>query len=189
MHFYVDGDNCPGSRTCGIEQLRETDVVKVFYAENCRHYKNEATRSALKDKCKGAVEFIKVKAGTNSVDFAMAVNVSMDCSRDSGLRAACLVSGDKHFDIVERELNRICQTVMVKRVETIEAGIQRYYMLEIDTLQQFHELLSKQFGADKGAKIYDRTEALFYEEFKRNGKGRKKFLGMERWKRIWKKGW
>ena len=58
MYFYIDGDNGPGSRTVGLSKLKKEDVVKVFYADNNKHYSQACVRDGLSNNCRGTVEFM-----------------------------------------------------------------------------------------------------------------------------------
>lgn len=156
MYFYVDGDNCPGTRTVGISKLKKNDIVKVFYASNNKHFCQENVREDLINSCRGKVEFISVKPGANAVDFAIAVNIAKDCESDKTETAVCMVSGDKHFDIVKCQLNTLYDSIVVNRVETIEEGIMRYYMIDIASLNDLQESLEQLYGTNVGQATYEK---------------------------------
>ena len=42
--YFIDGDNAPGNRIIGIENLNEEDKVIVFYAQSNSHYGSELIR-------------------------------------------------------------------------------------------------------------------------------------------------
>lgn len=161
MYFYVDGDNCPGNRTIGIGNLKSSDVVKVFYAINNTYYSKENIRESLKQKTKAEIQFISVKEGANAVDFVAAVHIAKDCQSGQVGNIACMVSADKHFNIVKSELNTLYEDIVVNRVETIEEGIMRYYILDIHSLTELHSALEQQYGLKKGQLAYKQLKKLF----------------------------
>ena len=184
MYFYVDGDNCPGTRTVGISKLKKNDIVKVFYASNNKHFCQENVREDLINSCRGKVEFISVKPDANAVDFAIAVNIAKDCGSDKTGTPICMVSVDKHFDIVKCQLNAIYNNIVVNRVETIEEGIMRYYMIDITSLNDLQESLEQLYGTNIGQATYekligimsDKYKAQFKTEKGRKSSGRKKYI-------------
>lgn len=156
MYFYVDGDNCPGTRTLGISKLKIDDVVKIFYAANNKHFIQESVREELKNRSRCSVEFISVKAGANTVDFAIAVHIAKDCESGKSGQVMCMVSGDKHFDIVKNELSNLYGDIVVNRVESIEEGMMRYYILDIDSASSLKEALELQYGLKTGNEAYEK---------------------------------
>ena len=48
--YFIDGDNAPGSRTRGIENLAAKDIVVIFYAKSNSHYSSKDIRQALEKK-------------------------------------------------------------------------------------------------------------------------------------------
>ncbi len=73
--YYVDGDNCPGERTKGIEELGARDIVKIFYAKNNTYYRSACKRRALKESSKCKVLLIPVNPDPDAVDFAIGIDV------------------------------------------------------------------------------------------------------------------
>ena len=164
MYFYVDGDNGPGSRTVGLSKLKKEDVVKVFYADNNKHYSQACVRDGLSNNCRGTVEFISVRQGANAVDFAIAVHIAKDCATGVAGKVLCMVSGDKHFDIVKNELGTMYDKITVNRVESIEEGIMRYFLLDIDSLSSLQEMLDQMYGLEIGEDTYLNIKGLFEEQ-------------------------
>ena len=42
--YFIDGENAPGSRTRGIENLTAKDIVVIFYAKSNPHYSSKDIR-------------------------------------------------------------------------------------------------------------------------------------------------
>lgn len=164
MYFYVDGDNCPGMRTVGIQQLTEKDSVKVFFANNNKYYSTPQNRKALKEHSKCQLEFIPVQAGTNATDFAIAVHVVKDCETEGDTIVRCMVSGDKHFDVIQYQIAELYgDNTMIKRVESIEDGVARFFLSEVGNLQELQSRLIHQYGGKKGLEIYEKIRRMAAE--------------------------
>ena len=164
MMIYVDGDNSPGARTEGIEMLSERDTVKIFYALNSTFYSNEKNAEGLKENCRCKLEFIPVNPGNNAVDFAIVIQAVRDKEAGDITDALCMVSGDKHFRIVEQQLSAIYKnSICVKKVDSVEEAFARYFILGCLDADELYEKLKAQFGSVQGRKAYNMLKTIFKE--------------------------
>lgn len=66
--YFIDGDNAPGSRTRGIENLAAKDIVVIFYAKSNSHYSSKDIRQELEKKTTAQLSFVHVCDGKNAVE-------------------------------------------------------------------------------------------------------------------------
>lgn len=154
--YFVDGDNNPPAGTEGIEKLTEEDEVIVFYARNNTYYGKAAKRDSLMESAKCSLRFVEVVPGKDAVDFAIAIAAAKLCAREPAMASIYLfVSKDKHFDIVQRQLrDEFGDDRILKRVDTIEEGISRFFVFKIGGQNDLSLLLQRQYGRVPGQWLY-----------------------------------
>ncbi len=177
--YFVDGDNNPPAGTEGIEKLTEEDEVIVFYAKNNTYYGKAAKRDNLTAAAKCRLRFAEVAPGKDAVDFAIAIEAAKLCAQEADEDAICLfVSRDKHFDIVQRQLqSQFGKDRILKRVESIADGVSRYFLFKISEQNDLKLLLRRQYGKVQGEWLYHRIR----ECEKPQKRGRSRALGVRRW--------
>ena len=157
----IDGDNNPPKGADGIELLNADDSVIVFYAANNPFYSKASNRQALQSLAVCKVEFIQVPPGKNSVDFAVAIEASKLYSGSRDARIYLLISQDKHFDIIERQLMRQHRSSnLVQRVSSIRDGMEHFFLFKASTADELKQLLKKYYGA-QGANLYRQLREIF----------------------------
>ena len=166
MVIYVDGDNCPGKRLTSedLAKLKETDVVKVFYARNNNHYTQGKKQEELRTNCKCSLTLMPVKAGTNSVDFAIALHLSKDLAQHDNEDAYFIVSGDTDFDLIIEHVKELSQGVFIKRIETVEEAIARFFLFGVTDKESLKNALDGQFGTTLAENLYNRLSSVFQEK-------------------------
>lgn len=161
--YYVDGDNCPGVRTAGIEVLQEEEEVIVFYAASNTHYGSEKVREKLRGKTKAHLSFEAVPAGKNAVDFAIAARVGADLQ--AGRRRMFLVSGDKDFETIVKVLGKEpAPGKCIRQVETVREGILSDGE-RIRSLSGAADFFRMQFGEEEGEQVFRVLRRMFFREF------------------------
>ncbi len=161
--IYIDGDNNPGICTQGIELLKESDCVKIFYASGNAYYASEKNRTALKNKCKGELNFIKMVSGKNSVDFAVAIEAALDIANNKA-GEVFLISGDKHFSSIAIVLNnKIHPRSSVRCVKTISEAIIAG-AAQVENLEEAFDIFITAFGDNLGDAFYKRILELHKKE-------------------------
>lgn len=161
--YYVDGDNCPGVRTAGIEVLQEEEEVIVFYAASNTHYGSEKVREKLRGKTKAHLSFEAVPAGKNAVDFAIAARVGADLQ--AGRRRMFLVSGDKDFETIVKVLGKEpAPGKCIRHVETVREGILSDGE-RIRSLSGAADFFRLQFGTEEGEQVFRVLRRMFFREF------------------------
>lgn len=161
MLFYIDGDNSPGTRTVGIDILRKTDTVKVFYANSNKYYSSKTNRDKLVEAAVCNVSFHNVIPAANSVDFAVAV----DCAKELALndnQVICLISQDKHFQIIRELVKEHYESVIVC-VNSLKDGFAMLNILEFDKLSELERNMCVLYGAAVGQRTFKKIKAAFDE--------------------------
>lgn len=163
MIFYIDGDNSPGTRIEGMSKLGADDIVKIFYASNNKYYTLQENRDSITAKASCKVSFVPVPHSADAVDFAIAIHAAHDCATDLSTQVICLVSGDNHFKTIEKELHKLYGDKIIKKVETVEEGIMRFFMVEVKNLDTLRHCMDRQFGTKISSEIYRRLKICFQE--------------------------
>ena len=161
--YYVDGDNSPKERIRGIEWLRETDNVRIYYACNNTFYPLQKNQKQIEGQTKANVQFFSVPAGKNAVDFAVAVNASISIAQgEKGL--IFLVSEDSDFQMIT---NLICEEtqakVQVEKVKNIWQGLLQD-SASITNLKIVEKILQEHFGDDEGKNLLLKAKELIVLE-------------------------
>ena len=117
--YYVDGDNCPGERIKGIEDLGSRDIVKIFHAKNNTYYLSARKRRALKESSKSKVLLIPINPGPDAVDFAIGMDAYAECMKNP-MCHMYLISRDKHFGVIKEQIDSLTNNkAIVTHVETV----------------------------------------------------------------------
>ena len=160
--YFIDGDNAPGTRTCGIENLTEKDKVFIFYAKSNTHYTSKDIRQGLERKTTAQLSFVQVCDGKNAVDFAVATRAGYYASNDN--EKIFLVSGDKHFDMIAQIIGKeLAQGCSIKRVDTLSIALISDAE-NIATLDIAENLIKINFGAREGEAFMKRICELAIKE-------------------------
>lgn len=179
MIFFVDGDNLPTTGTNGIRLLDPEDEVHIFYATNNQFF-NGAKKEAINQSSRCKVTYTAIPKAPNAVDFAIAMELARRCAisgEDNRNQMYMLVSGDNHFDVIVSELKRCYgRELSVCRVVSVEEGYSRFFMVKVNSLRSFHEILQHQLGMEMGHAVYLDLKRMFAEEAMRTEKRR----GMEK---------
>ena len=161
--YYIDGDNSPGARTIGIENLTDDEEVVICYATSNLYYCSDKVQKSLREKTKAKLSFIPVPEGKNAVDFDIAVKAG---AAESGQNFIFLISGDKHFDTVAKIIRRQLEPgKSIKRAETIKDAILSD-VKNANSLSMASDLIKLQFGEADGEAFYQKMKELFFDEFK-----------------------
>lgn len=160
--YYIDGDNSPGARTQGIENLTENDEVIILYAKANTHYCAESVRNEIKERTKAKLSFVQVCDGKNAVDFAVAVRAGFAAATTSD--KLFLISGDKHFDMVAEIIEKqITGDIDIKRVDTLSKALISDTE-NIANLGVAENLLKLNFGEKEGEAFLMRIKNLCNED-------------------------
>lgn len=164
MVCLIDGDNNPPKSADGIELLNADDRVIVFYAANNPFYSKAENRQKLQNSAVCKVSFMQVMPGKNSVDFAVAIEASKLYGGSGEPMLYLLISQDKHFDIIEKQL--MCQHTSnnpVQRVSSIREGMRYFFLFKASTAGELRLLLKKYYG-EQGANLYRQLREIFLLE-------------------------
>ena len=162
--YYIDGDNSPGARTIGIENLTDDEEVVICYATSNLYYCSDKVQKSLREKTKAKLSFIPVPEGKNAVDFDIAVKAG--AAAEVGQNFIFLISGDKHFDTVAKIIRRQLEPgKSIKRAETIKDAILSD-VKKASSLSMASDLIKLQFGEADGETFYQKMKELFFDEFK-----------------------
>lgn len=161
--YFIDGDNQAGVGQRGIEWLKETDEVFVFYNTSNTFYKAEKNRNKLMGGTKAAVCFEEIPCAKNSVDFAVAVKAGYLLSQDSSQKVF-LVSTDNHFDLIARLIrDEVGADVYVRRVDFVWKGVLSAEE-NLTDLDMIREILQSVLGNEEGLVLYRKTRDIFGEK-------------------------
>ena len=161
--YFIDGDNSPGGRTCGVQWLTAADKVIVFYNDSNAFYKAEKNRKALADSTRAKVLFEQIPNFKNSVDFAIAVKAGVCVSKDSA-QQIFLVSSDNHFEQIAALIRReIGSRSKVCRVDQVWRGILTDER-NLTDLTMVKELLQGLLGTQEGNVLWRRMQSLCRED-------------------------
>ena len=162
--YYIDGDNSPGARTIGIENLTDDEEVVICYATSNLYYCSDKVQKLLREKTKAKLSFIPVPEGKNAVDFDIAVKAG--AAAEAGHNFIFLISGDKHFDTVAKIIRRQLEPgKSIKRAETIKDAILSD-VKNASSLSMASDLIKLQFGEADGEAFYQKMKELFFDEFR-----------------------
>lgn len=163
MIVMVDGDNAPGANINGINRLESTDTVYIYYASDNKYFKRTEKQEAIRKMSKCSVDFTSIPAGSNAVDFAIAMDlraIADNCPSE----IIILVSDDKHFGMIMARAKDTTNSTSIYQVSDIEEAAKRYKMLESSSLQELHKYLSRSFGQEKGCEFYRKLDEFFAQK-------------------------
>lgn len=160
MVIFVDGDNLPGRNTAGADRLDKNDIIMVYYAENNGYYNKEDNRKTLKNSTRATVMFMKVAAGSNSVDLSVAMALAPILSWNIRECIYVLISKDRHFKSIKEKANAIQGDNLVVCEPTINDAIDKYKFLEYDNPVLLRQSLEKLYGKKIIEKFIDRVKTL-----------------------------
>jgi len=166
MWLLIDGDNGPGTRTAGSNKLNPLkDKMIVFYGAQNTFYNSKKNQEKLRGECACEVSFIRIEDGSNAVDFAMAVYASQLCAAGDTDLFVALVSGDKHLNIVARELRRFYKNEGIfKSVQTVDEAVMRFQLLEVQSAEDIRNVFSNQYGDFYGRDLFLKLKECFAME-------------------------
>lgn len=160
--YFIDGDNAPGSRTRGIENLTAKDIVVIFYAKSNSHYSSKDIRQGLERKTTAQLSFVQVCDGKNAVDFAVATRAGYYAS--TGDTRIFLISADKHFDLIAEIIGKeVADRCSIKRADTLSIAL----ISDAENIASFdvaESLIKINFGAREGAAFMKRVRELAIKE-------------------------
>ena len=160
--YFIDGDNAPGSRTRGIENLTAKDIVVIFYAKSNSHYSSKDIRQGLEKKTTAQLSFVQVCDGKNAVDFAVATRAGYYASTEDA--KIFLISGDKHFDLIAEIIGKeLADRCSIKRADTLSIAL----ISDAENIATFdvaESLIKINFGAREGEAFMKRVRELAIEE-------------------------
>lgn len=127
--YYIDGDNLVQERLVGIETLNEACKVKIFSSRNGDYHRNHHRQRKLRARCKCQIEFYTVVPGKDAADFAIAMDLGREIGTGNRWRKPCryyLISGDKHFDVIDRQIDQLtkykAEVRWMKRIADVNEG-------------------------------------------------------------------
>lgn len=174
MYIYIDGDNAPGSKTKDLGSLLPTDVLYIYYASNNNYYTKICVREALEKETKCEINWIKVPAGSNAVDFAVTIDISTLLSNGKTSEIICLISNDKHFQTIGKLLQAKTNSAIITAENSITDAVNKYRILELTSLVEVNNYFVKMFGIEYGTRLYNNMKRLFREQFHQIGKYKRK---------------
>lgn len=163
--YYVDGDNNPGTRTGGLENMGFGDIVKVFYNNQNTYYRDSANRKKMEDIAECRLDFVEVECGNDAADFAICVdaaNVLTETFTRPPL--VCLISADKHFCSMKKQLEARFPNANIVTAKTIEEAYMEASCLALNSLGKLRTFLEKKYGRRNGDKVFRDIETLFAEQ-------------------------
>ena len=160
--YFIDGDNAPGSRTRGIENLAAKDIVVIFYAKSNSHYSSKDIRQELEKKTTAQLSFVQVCDGKNAVDFAVATRAGYYASTEN--TKIFLISGDKHFDLIAEIIGKeLADRCSIKRADTLSIALISDAE-NISTFDVAENLIKINFGAKEGEAFMKKVRELAVKE-------------------------
>lgn len=163
MIIYIDGDNSPGTRTEGIGALTSEDALHIYYSSSNSYYMSSKRQKKIHDVSGCAVKFVQVKAASNAVDFAIAIDASVSACQSKN-ETIVLISEDKHFTTIADYLKIVNNSVNVYVEKSIRNAALKYKMLDLDSLGAFRKYLYELYGADAAESFYALLKTMFKEE-------------------------
>ena len=167
MVFIIDGDNSPGSKTKDVGLLRDNDELYIVYAANNNFYSKAENRNKIEHKATSKINWVKVPAGNCSADIATAMELEhMLSGKDDILY--CLISDDKHFDLIASIARQMHQDSFVACESTITEAVFKYRLLEQTTLREIQECFVNMFGLKHGNSFYNLLQSLILQNTQLN---------------------
>ena len=173
-HYLVDYENVHADGLKGVNELKESERVIIFYSENADTMTFSLHRSL--NESKAEINFIKIEAGTkNALDFQlvsylgyMIAQNSKDTyyivTKDNGYQAVakfwskknCRISliADLSKRTVEEELSEIKKAVSNALTEQKDIDLVISYVEKYKTKLGLNNALVKKFDSTKGGEIY-----------------------------------
>lgn len=163
--YYVDGDNNPGTRTGGLENLSYGDIVKIFYNNQNAYYKDTANKKTLENMTECRLDFKEVECGTDAADFAICVDAARVLSETfSRPPLICLISADKHFCSMKKQLEVCFPNANIVTAKSIGEAYMNASCLALNSLDKLRTFLEKKYGRKNGDKVFRDIETLFAEQ-------------------------
>lgn len=121
MRFYIDFENVGTSGLIGMENLSETDCVRIYYSNNPSI---DMETAILLTQSPAKIQFIKLPDSLKKLNLNNALDIVLltDISRiagNLGNNYAYVVSNDKGFDPVISEINQTHNIKSISRCENI----------------------------------------------------------------------
>lgn len=163
--YYVDGDNNPGTRTGGLENLGYGDIVKIFYNNQNPYYRDSATRKNMENMTECRLDFREVECGNDAADFGICVDAARVLSETfTRPPLICLISADKHFCSMKKQLEVCFPKANIVTAKTIEEAYLNASCLALNSLDKLRRFLEKKYGRKNGEKVFRDIETLFAEQ-------------------------
>lgn len=120
------------------------------------------------------------------MDFAIAIHLVKNLENSLEDEIHCIASSDKDFEVVIDNVNAVYTHAFIKRVETLEEAMGRFFLFDIRDKQTLKISLDRQFGAEKADDIYRRLKDIFlpYQKIS-NEVGKKRSLLGKLLERRW----
>lgn len=165
MLIFFDGDNIRGAKDYEFLELTKNDTVYLYYATNNNYYLKNENRDNLTKKCRCKIEWKKIDSTNNAVDFAIAIDLMDHLCSESHYNIYCIISNDKHFNTIEKYINKKEIRGIVSHETSVKEAILKYKILESNDLMEFHNLIIKMYGDYFGNKIYEMLKRYFRQQF------------------------
>lgn len=164
MILLIDADNSPGRNIQGINKLEPEDTVHIYYASSNKYFTNRDRQAEITKIANCSVDFTKIAAADNAVDFAIAMDLRV-LLENSHTEVIVLVSEDGHFRTILERAKEVTHCSNLFLAASIEEANNRYKLLESESLQDIHKYLAKSFGQEKGSELYRKLNVLFEQKY------------------------
>lgn len=148
-----------------MERLDAEDEVHIFCNANSKAFSAEKKATITANK-KCSVAFQVAPTTANSVDFAIAVEVAKRFAEEKDTENMyILISKDKHFDTIVRELNRVFNLKKAFNcTESIDEALAKYALLKIEDEEHLWKYLLINFGQARAKAIFGSMTEIFLEQ-------------------------
>lgn len=163
--YWVDGDNSPTVRLRGIEIARPCDEIHIFESvkeKNNLHFKPDYLEK-IRKTTKASVDFTSVKSGNQATDFRILIEISRYIMQHNEHCVHILLSDDKHFDIMHREIKAALSPYRVDYCNSIGQAMHKYATLCLSTKEEWKAYLRQTLGELNEDAYKTLTEALSSE--------------------------
>lgn len=162
MVYFIDGDNVGRTGTEGIQNLSPETEVNIYYNLQNGYWSAGSNRQDIAGVAECRLQYTCVETAANATDFAVMRDASARLEKD-GSAIIVLVSRDKHFRTIERQLKSKHPGSVIVLAESIKEGFQKTFILDVSSLSGFQDALSIAYGEYKGTEAYERVKKAFLD--------------------------
>lgn len=150
-----------------LKKLDTEDAVSIYYASDNKYFTNKERQSEIIKTANCNVNFLKISAADNAVDFAIAMDMRAlieNCPSE----LIILVSEDRHFETIIKRTKEVIHCNNLFLASNIEDATKRFGLIgskDLDLIQ-LHNCLIRSYGQEKGNELYTRIDALFEQKYR-----------------------